>query len=124
MWRFSSGLEWLFSPGSKWRLSPGANNDMKLTQEDLADKLHVSVSTIHNYEKGRHEPNFSTLCEIARFFDVSTDYLLGMTNSCVHQKDLQRPITDKHTLGDLVTTICSLDSKSQEGLVLLFCKQK
>ncbi len=50
-----------------------------LCQKDLAEYLHVSVSTISNYENGINHPDLHTLCCIADYFGVSTDYLLGRT---------------------------------------------
>lgn len=48
----------------------------KLDQQDLADLLHVSRSTIANYETGRREPDYDKLLQLAEFFEVSVDYLL------------------------------------------------
>jgi len=54
-------------------------NSLKLTQQDLADKLGLSRSAIGMYEKGEREPDFETLELIADFFNVDMDYLLGRT---------------------------------------------
>lgn len=51
----------------------------EIYQKELASYLKVSVATISNYEKGIHEPDLVTLCKLADFYDVSTDYLLGRT---------------------------------------------
>lgn len=50
-----------------------------LTQDELANKLDVSRSTIGMYENGSREPDYETLEAIADFFNVDTDYLLGRT---------------------------------------------
>lgn len=50
-----------------------------LTQDELANKLDVSRSTIGMYESGSREPDYETLEAIADFFNVDTDYLLGRT---------------------------------------------
>ena len=42
----------------------------------VAKQLHMNLSTYANYEYGNREPDVSTLTEIAKLFDVSTDYLL------------------------------------------------
>ena len=49
-----------------------------LRQRDVADDLGISVTCYAGYEQGAHEPDFRTLCKIARYFGVTTDYLLGM----------------------------------------------
>ena len=48
-----------------------------LTQQQMADKLGVSRSTIGMYENGEREPNFETLELIADFFNVDMNYLIG-----------------------------------------------
>lgn len=50
-----------------------------LGQKELAAALHCSVPAISGYETGRNEPNLDMLIAIARFYDVSTDCLLGLT---------------------------------------------
>lgn len=51
--------------------------DRDMTQSELANILGVSPSTIGMYEQGRREPDSKTLLNMAKFFNVSTDYLLG-----------------------------------------------
>lgn len=51
-----------------------------LTQSDLAEKLNVAKSTIAGYEKGFRKPQIKALNEMARIFNTSTDYLLGISD--------------------------------------------
>lgn len=51
----------------------------RLNQEGLALKLSVSQSTISAYEVGERTPDLKTLVTIAKFFDVSIDYLVGLS---------------------------------------------
>jgi transcriptional regulator with XRE-family HTH domain len=39
-----------------------------------------SKSTITNYEQNDREPDYETLIKIAKYFEVSLDYLLGQTD--------------------------------------------
>lgn len=55
-------------------------NEAKITQKDLANILGVSRGTIGMYEIGQRDPDTETLKKIAKFFNVSVDYLLGNTN--------------------------------------------
>lgn len=48
-----------------------------LLQKDLAQMLGLAQTTIANYEQGKRFPDEETLQEIADFFNVSLDYLLG-----------------------------------------------
>ena len=49
-----------------------------LTQEDLAKKLFVHRTTVKDWEVRGKEPNYVTLIKLAKFFNVTTDYLLGL----------------------------------------------
>lgn len=50
------------------------------TQRHLAEVLGLTPNSICEWEKGRSEPSAETLVEIAKFFNTSTDYLLGVTD--------------------------------------------
>ena len=52
--------------------------DKDLSQKKLAKDLNVDQRSISNWEKGVREPDFNTLIQIAKYFDVKTDYLLGL----------------------------------------------
>lgn len=49
-----------------------------LLQCELASQLNVNQRTISNWEKSVREPNIDMIIKIAQFFEVSTDYLLGV----------------------------------------------
>lgn len=51
-----------------------------ITQEDLAAAFKVARSSVANYETRGKEPSFDALCEMAKYFDVSTDYILGLSS--------------------------------------------
>lgn len=51
--------------------------ERKLTQSDLSKILDVDRTTVMKWESGERETNFTMLVEIADFFDVSLDFLLG-----------------------------------------------
>lgn len=53
----------------------------KLTQQGLADKLKITRSSLSQYEIGNRQPDYETLKKIADFFEVTTDYLLGYSNT-------------------------------------------
>lgn len=53
----------------------------KLTQTEFADKIGISRGTYAHYEINKRHPDYQTLIKIAKFFDVSTDYLLGVTDN-------------------------------------------
>ena len=50
-----------------------------LNQTQLGKELNLAQRTISNYENGERFPNEIILNQIADYFDVSMDYLLGRT---------------------------------------------
>lgn len=59
-----------------------------ITQKELASRLNIAPSTVSSYVQNTREPDFETLKSIARFFEVSTDYLLdfGTDNAATRQE--------------------------------------
>ena len=55
--------------------------ERKLRQEDIAAALDLSLSAYSRYELGKREPPASVLENIADYYNVSVDYLLGRRNS-------------------------------------------
>ena len=54
--------------------------DFDMTQQDLADYLHISQAALSQYENGQRQIPYNLLIKLAFYFDTSTDYLLGLTN--------------------------------------------
>lgn len=52
-----------------------------MTQEDLGKIIDKNRSTIAGYETEGKEPDYDTIKKIAIYFNVSTDYLLGKTDT-------------------------------------------
>jgi len=51
-----------------------------LKQSEIAEKLNISFKTLSAYETGRAQPSMDMLERIAAFFNVSVDYLLGLSD--------------------------------------------
>ena len=51
-----------------------------LTQSELAKALNYTQTTIARWEAGNRSPNLDCLTALAKFFDCTTDYLLGLTD--------------------------------------------
>lgn len=67
--------------------------DSHLSQEQLADVIGVSKSTIGMYEQGKRMPNTNTILkDIASYFGVTIDYLVGFQSdsSALSEEDLSR----------------------------------
>jgi len=89
-----------------------------ITQTQLADKLNLSQSQIKNWETGRFQPDLETLANIASFFNVSLDVLVGFSN------DFQdEPIQE--VISEAQSTYGALNEAQRERFcnqVLLFMK--
>ncbi len=75
-----------------------------ITQVRLSVEIDVAQETVSAYESGKALPSAETLCKMADFFNVSTDFLLDRTN-------ISKVITDK--------TINEPDTKDLEIVSLL-----
>ena len=53
--------------------------ERQITQQVIADYLGITRQAIAAYEKGKREPNLNMVVKIAGFFEVSVDYLLGVS---------------------------------------------
>lgn len=53
--------------------------DHDLTQTDMATILHTSQRSVSHYESGKIEPPYNVLISYAKYFHVSTDYILGLS---------------------------------------------
>lgn len=51
-----------------------------LTQKELAEQLHIKQNTFSQYENGKRELPVEILIALARLFNTSTDYILGLTD--------------------------------------------
>lgn len=79
------------------------------TQAQLATKLGVERAVIGNYELGLHYPAIPQLVALARALEVSTDRLLGLGDTAVHELQDRR-------LHQLFLEVDRLDAGTQ-GLV-------
>ena len=54
--------------------------DNDITQKELAEYLHIKQNTYSQYENGQRQLPIDTLIALAKFYNTSTDYILGLTN--------------------------------------------
>ncbi len=52
--------------------------EKKLSQAEFANILHIKQQSYARYELDTSEPSYEMLVQIANFFEVSTDFLLGL----------------------------------------------
>lgn len=54
--------------------------DRDISQQKMAELLHVAQTTYSDYERGKINIPMDTLRKLALFFDTSIDYLLELTD--------------------------------------------
>ena len=84
-------------------------------QADLAKYLGLKQQTISAYENGTNEPDLKTLNKIAKYFDVSIDYLIGRSNVRDPADKIAQAIGDEQDLKQFWE-----EAKKRRELKLLF----
>ena len=56
-------------------------NKKGLNKRTLAKQLGISSGHFADWESGRSKPTADRIVTIAKYFNVSTDYLLGLTDN-------------------------------------------
>ena len=54
--------------------------DSDLTQNDVANYLHVKQNTYSQYENGQRQLPLPCLIALAKLYNTTTDYILGLTD--------------------------------------------
>lgn len=86
-------------------------DDADITQKELAKRLELPISTLNGYMTGKHQFPPEVVKKVAEILEVTTDYLLGIT-----QEPL-RPISLSRVERTMVERFRTL-SKDQKELVL------
>lgn len=63
--------------------------ERKLTQNDLAEMMNCNRQKIADWERGKSTPSADDLVLLSKTFNVSADYLLGISDVPTTDKDLQ-----------------------------------
>lgn len=74
-------------------------------QKELAAILKVSVGTISNYENNIHFPDQEALLQLADYFGVTVDYLLGRTSYRYSLDTLNEEYAPGMTVAELVDIV-------------------
>jgi len=54
--------------------------DSDITQKYLAEMLHIKQNTYSQYENGHRQPPLEILIALAKFYDCTLDYLVGISD--------------------------------------------
>jgi len=55
--------------------------DSDLKQKELAEYLHIKQNTYSQYENGQRQVPIDVLIKLAKYYNVSTDYILGVSDT-------------------------------------------
>ena len=55
--------------------------DLDITQKTIAEYLNVRQNTYSQYENGQRQLPIDVLIKLARYYNVSTDYILCLTDT-------------------------------------------
>lgn len=81
------------------------------TQREVAERLGIPTNSYSGYERGAREPDFAMVVRIARLYQVSVDYLLGLSDersisnerlAVMNRSLVHLPEEDKETLLALI----------------------
>ena len=86
-------------------------------QNTLAKYLHRCSGTVSNYENSVYEPDLETLIQIADFYKVSVDYLLGRTDYRALPDHLPTVIYGKYTVSRFLNLLGQLTENDRKALV-------
>jgi len=102
--------------------------DQGLTQCDLSEILHISNSSISAYETGSRTPNIEILIALSRYFNVSVDYLLGLSPVNLSSTVLSDEVIPGKTIGSIIQEIRLLSVEQKSAVIqvledMRFCRE-
>lgn len=63
-----------------WERIKALREDNDITQNVMANHLNIAQNTYSQYENGKREIPINILVQICKYFKVSSDYILGLTD--------------------------------------------
>ena len=93
-------------------------HEHNVTQEELGEVLGVSKGSVSKYEKGTAKPTYKNLWELADYFNVSVDYLIGKSDA------FQADPVDQEFINEVVSLFDELDHEQKESMLEFLKKLK
>ncbi len=91
--------------------------DHDIKQETIAKYLNISQQTYSNYENGQRQIPVTVVKELARFYKVSTDYLLRPDLSYPGSLDMNAAYIDGITMHEVVFHMQTRNATGRKALV-------
>ena len=92
--------------------------DNNLTQADLAKIFHTSSSSISAFELGTRLPSIEILLEYIKTFDVSADYILGLSPYSDPLSSFHKEFVDGKTVADIIHSLGMLNTEQRKALLV------
>lgn len=97
-------------------------------QETIAKYLGVVQQTYSNYEKGHTSLPLDYLVKLTKFYNVSADFLLGLTTFQKPSSEMEKIYAQGKTLGEIASALVTLSADKRKMLLdflgYLLAKQK
>lgn len=97
--------------------------EKQLSQEQLAEELHVTRQAVSNWENGKTQPDIDTLTQLAGFFDVSIERIIyGKAKPHFHfavKMEPQKTAQDAVNLGAIIAAVISYAKWGSIGWAIL-----
>lgn len=102
---------------------------MKLTQKEVAYKLHISRVRYNYYENGKRQPDHEILKQLSNLFNVTVDYLIGNDNKKnaelhIVNNDLYQILNNPDIISVLYTFMNMPESDKHEIIDFINFKKK
>lgn len=91
-------------------------DDKGFTQQQLAEVLNITVSSVSHYENGSRQPSIEILIRLADVMNVSIDYLVGTTNTNILPKEMNKQYCKGISTGELLQRALQLDQSHRQSL--------
>lgn len=92
--------------------------DNDVTQQTLADDLGITRQSLSLYEKADRTTNIDLLYKIAKYFNVSADYLLGFTKNKTTDTNLKAVCDYIGLSEEAVKTLSDIKKSVEDGVAL------
>lgn len=89
----------------------------KLTQKQFAQEMYLSPSAVSQYETDKIFPSRDTLERIAKYFDVSVEYLMGSSTIAEIEELLNQEYCSGVKVSTLVDKCMNVEGKHRETLL-------
>ncbi len=91
--------------------------DKDLNQKTVAAYLDVAQQTYSNYENGHRQIPIWVILKLSKYYNVSTDYLLGGDAGYLGSANLSRKYLGNVTMHDVVYDIQKLNARDRRDLL-------